>query len=126
MASCRTFLIWLCCALVLCTGVPLAQQTPCEATGGAPARRSCCGESCRCADLVQQGACDCGGERQPERTPQQPSPRQVQAPAPELMPRLAEAALVMLPAIVPQPDCERLAGTLPGRSRMEAFSIWRC
>lgn len=125
MARSRAFLIWLCCALVLCTGVPLRASAPCEPATSAPAAPSCCGtERCRCSEMAK--ACECGGSRVPEPSPQPPSPQKLQAPAPEQMPRLPQTPAMGKAKVEPAPGEAPRACAIPSRSRMEVFSIWRC
>ena len=126
MVSCRTFLAWLCCALVLCAGLPLRASAPCEA-GPTPSRSACCGDDSLCSDVLLPSACDCGGGKLPDSTPQQPELRQVQAPAPRLLPPLPATAASSATSDLPAPDQPALPhGLLPSRPRQEAHSVWRC
>lgn len=125
MTACRSFLVWLCCALVVLASAPRHGKAACERrAAGAP---SCCGEHCHCGDAPGSAdACDCGGTRAPAREPVAPAPPvgKLLAPAPSWQP--------LQPVVEPEPRPAPHAepglpiGLLPRVSRQKALSVWRC
>lgn len=133
MSSSRPFLIWLCCALVLWTGVPLPAQTACNSVDRAASvsgdvAEACCVDRCDCCSQVDGlvGKCDCGRQL-PEREPATPTRCSPQFAIP------APAWPCPSAVVVPQPSNRGRGmavavpiGLLPRISRQKALSVWNC
>ncbi|MEZ5967333.1 MAG: hypothetical protein R3F56_26080 [Planctomycetota bacterium] len=136
----RSFLGWLCCALLVCNGLVSASRVadawgvaaPCGSTG--PSEASCCvPKACHChheggsgTEASEPAACCCGEPRAPEPGPQTPAPPVYEALPPEAPPRHGESPQVATPKILVALSSGLGIGALPRRSRQEALSIWRC
>lgn len=134
MSRSHQFVTWLCCLLVLWTGVPLRSHSPCDDVAAGTAlevvqageARSCCSFDCHCCERdggVQ--ACECrSGDPTPNPAATPPHTEPIALPEAGDVPKRQE--VVPPPRLQPCLATTLPIGLLPRVSRQKALSVWNC